>query len=460
MFDNHKCYGILGLARSGIAAARKIRLMNGKAFLSELKPRSEIAEAELLEQEFECEFGGHSDRLLQCDEWIVSPGIPLDSEIINKGNSKGIKMISELEFGYQIKHPESSLIAVTGSNGKSTTASLIAHILHNNPASQTICLLAGNIGDAFCSFPIEQPGYDYIVLEVSSFQLDLIETFKPDIAMVLNITPDHLNRYSAFRDYALSKFNVFKNQGKDQHAILNLDDVVTAGLDDSIASVRHYFTLDKANRMRRVPEAWLNGNVLETSISDFAVSIYELQIKGPHNWANALAAVLACQIAGLSNQDIISGLRSFKSLKHRLQYVSRVNGITFYNDSKATNTDSVKYALLSFEQPIRVIMGGSDKGEDFAVLTDLLEKHAKKVYVTGDTADKMRQAWFGKVPMVIISDFEECVRTAFSESMAGDNIVLSPACASFDKFRNFEHRGDTFIEIVRKIEGQYEKKSQ
>ncbi len=455
MFSQQKKYGILGLARSGIAAAYKIKSLVGIAFLSDMKQELEIPDSNQLKIDFKCEFGGHSDELLTCDEWIVSPGIPLTSPIIESGKAHHIPMISELEFGFQISSPKACIIAVTGSNGKSTTASLIAHIISQSGKK---CLLAGNIGDAFCNFPIEQPVYDFIVLEVSSFQLDLIDTFKPHIALLLNITPDHLNRYSTFKDYALSKFKVFLNQNLDDHAILNMDDVVIEGLEELVHSKRHYFSLERVSKVRRVPDAWLNNSFIEYKGGEQHFAVYDLQIKGPHNWANAMSAILACDAAGISHKNIAEGLKSFMSLNHRLQFVDTINGISFYNDSKATNTDSVKYALLSFENPIRIIMGGSDKGEDFSVLTEILQKNAKKVYITGDTSDKMRQAWFGKLPVSVIDNFEVCVQTAFKESLTGDNIVLSPACASFDRFKNFEHRGDTFIQIVKAIARENEKK--
>ncbi len=455
MFDKNKKYGILGLARSGISAAEKIKKLGGKAFLSELRNASEVPEAEYLCSKFDCEFGGHTEKMFSCDEWIISPGIPLTSDIIEKGRERSIPMISELEFGYQIKSKDSYLIAVTGSNGKSTTASIIAHIIQNSGKN---CILAGNIGNAFCSFPIEEDGIDYIVLEASSFQLDLIDTFKPDIAVLLNITPDHLDRYSSFKDYTLSKFNIFKNQNKTEHAVLFMDDEVIQGLEERIKAQRQYYSLLNTNQFRTTPQSWMNRCFIETTGDNLKFSIHDLQVKGPHNWANAMASVLTCRIAGLSNSEITHGLRTFKPLSHRLQFINTINGISFYNDSKATNPDSVRYALMSFEQPIRIIMGGSDKNEDFSLLTEILQKHAKKVYVTGATANKMRQAWFGKVPLTVINDFETCIRTAFEESMAGDNIVLSPACASFDRFRNFEHRGETFAQIVKKIAEENEKK--
>jgi len=455
MFNKNKKYGVLGLARSGIAAAIKIKELGGTAFLSEQKTEAEISDISNLKEAFECEFGGHSEKLLQCDEWIISPGIPLASEIVKLGKVHNIKMISELEFGYQIKSSDSVVIAVTGSNGKSTTASLIAHIMKK---SGNNCILAGNIGNAICEFPIEKPGIDVIVLEVSSFQLDLIDTFAPQIGLVLNITPDHLDRYDSFRDYALSKMKMFKNQTSQDHAILNMDDVVIEGLENFVHSQKHYFSINEINKMRNIPDVWLIDNNIEFNNGTTKINVSDLQIKGSHNWANAMAAIIACTIRCIKDDAIIEGLKDFPPLMHRLQYVKTINNVSFFNDSKATNTDSVKYALNTFEKPIRIIMGGSDKGEDFSVLTSLLQKRTKKVYITGDTSQKMMKAWEGYLNILAVEDFEQCVLKAYEDSVEGDIVVLSPACASYDRFQNYEHRGITFINIVKKIAEEYEKK--
>lgn len=448
MFDPTIKYGILGMARSGIAAAYKIKEFGGTAFLSELLWKDKIPQAAQLMKDFECEFGGHTDKLLSCNTWIVSPGIPLNVPIIKKARDKGIKLISEIEFGWQIKAPDSKVIAVTGSNGKSTTASLIHHILVSMGKKS---LLAGNIGDAFCGFPIHEPGYDFIVLEISSFQLDLIESFAPHIALLLNITPDHMNRYDSFDDYAASKMQIFKFQTPQDHAIVCLDSPESMARVLQIKSQIHYFTLtdDQAKA-----EAYFTDKFL--ALGDDQISMYEIPIKGPHNRLNTLASLLVPRILGLDMKSALDAVKTFKALPHRLEYVDSVNGVCFYNDSKATNTDSVKSALESFEKPIRIILGGSNKGEDFSVLTEALQKNAIKVYITGDTTDLMRQAWLGKVPLVCIDDFAECVRTAFEEANTGENIVLSPACASFDHFQNFEHRGETFKSIVQEIKREKE----
>lgn len=454
MFDIDKKYGILGLARSGIAAAYKIKTLGGKAFLSEIRKKEAIEMSDRLIQDFDCEFGGHSEKLFTCNEWVVSPGIPLSSEVIQKGRNRSIKMISELELGYQVKANDSRVIAVTGSNGKSTTASLIAYIIQQSGYK---CILAGNIGNALCGFEIEKNGIDYIVLEVSSFQLDLIDQFRPNVAILLNVTPDHLDRYESFQDYTMSKFKIFLNQTENDYAVLNFDDFISRQHLNLVKSNMHFFTLEQEHKTQKRISAWLEDRMIFFEKGNFVINIDDLNLKGPHNWSNTMAAIISCSCIGIDNETIMQGVSNFKPLNHRLQYVRTIRGVSFYNDSKATNCDSVKYALLSFNKPIRVIMGGSDKGEDFGVLTDLLHDRTKKVYVTGNTSSKMYDSWYGKVTLSVIDDFNQCIQTALDESEEGDIIVLTPACASFDKFRNFEHRGDTFIQIVNELADAYEK---
>ncbi|MDI9524043.1 MAG: UDP-N-acetylmuramoyl-L-alanine--D-glutamate ligase [Candidatus Cloacimonadota bacterium] len=450
MFDASRKYAILGLARSGIAAAYKIRELGGTAFLSDAQPIEKISGADTIASDFDCEFGGHSDRLFQCDTWIVSPGIPLNLPIIAKARAKGIELISEIELGFRVKSSDSKVVAVSGSNGKSTTVSLIHHILKNMGYNS---ILAGNIGSAFCCWPIEKPGIDFIVLEVSSFQLDLIDSFRPDVAVLLNITPDHLDRYASFADYAASKFRLFTNQTQTDTAVTCLDSEPIVERQHLIKSRLLRYSLTKS-----LPdcEAWPNRDAIQISLRH-KLPINELKIRGPHNHANAMAALLTVDALTHDISLAIEAAKSFEPLSHRLEFVAIINGIFFYNDSKATNTDSVRSALTSFDQPIRVIMGGSDKGENFSVLTELLKQRARKVYLTGGTMEKMRAAWEGKLELDCVDDFETCIRAAFADSVPGDIVVLSPACASFDHFRNYEHRGEVFKEIVHIIRSEYEK---
>jgi UDP-N-acetylmuramoylalanine--D-glutamate ligase len=446
MFDPSIEYGILGMARSGISAAAKISELGGRAFLSEKQSRESIAEADELSRIYDCEFGGHSDRLLSCPIWIVSPGIPLDVPIIEKGKAHGIKMISEIEFGYQIKAPDSKIIAITGSNGKSTTASLIHHILTNLGQKS---ILAGNIGDAFCSFPIHKPGIDYVVLEISSFQLDLISDFAPHIAILTNLTPDHLNRYKDFDDYCQSKMKIFSNQNEQDYAVIYKDSREISKRVGAIRSRMLSFSSDNDHA-----DAFRKGKFLH--VHDKEISVYDLKLMGMHNQLNVMAAALSVIALGFDASTALHASKSFRSLPHRLEFVGSINGVSFYNDSKATNTDSSKSALEAFERPIRIILGGSDKGEDYGLLTDSLQRHAIKAYIVGESKDKMRQAWLGKLPLAFFDDFEDCVRTALEESTIGDNVVLSPACASFDLFKNFEHRGESFKKIIRDLKREKE----
>ncbi len=433
--------GIMGIARSGLAAAYKIKELGGFPFLSEFKAADKIEGSENIIKEFDCEFGGHTKRLLKCDTIIVSPGISLNIPILEKAKKNNINLISEIEFGFLVKHPESKIIAITGSNGKSTTVSLIHHILQTAGYNS---VLAGNIGMAFCSYPIEKPGIDFIVLELSSFQLELIYKFKPDVAAILNITPDHLNRYNSLDDYALAKFNIFINQDKSDLAILNLDDAM---------SLKHRNKLDPEYfSLNSITDIYFNGR--QIIFGSELLNIDDSTIKGPHNIANIMASILAVSPFGIDKNTIEKSLSTFASLPHRLEFVAEVRGVKFVNDSKATNTESVKYALQSFDQPIRIIMGGGGKGEDYSILIPYLKKYARKVYLTGETRLEMKKAFSGSVDLAVFEDFEEAIRNAFKDAFTGEYVVLSPACTSYDMFKNFEERGNRFKETVLKLKNE------
>ncbi len=430
-------FGILGMARSGISAAAKIKELGGIAFISEYKNETEITNSKQIKETFQCEFGGHTKKLLQNDVLILSPGIPRDIPILKEAEKQNIKVISEIEFSYRIKHPHSKIIAITGSNGKSTTVSLIHHILQT---AEYKSILAGNIGTAFSSYPIEKENIDFIVLELSSFQLEIIDKFKADVAAILNITPDHLDRYDSFDDYAETKFNIFKNQNFQDLAILNLDDITSIKFTGKINSDLKCFSLNSNT------DIYFKENSIVFGSENF--STRNAAIQGPHNIANMMCAILAVSPFHIERDIIQQSLETFSPLAHRLEFVKEVDGIKFYNDSKATNTDSVKYALQSFDRPIRIIMGGAGKGEDYSILIPYLQERAKKVYLTGDTIDEMKKAFEGSVEIASIKEFEDVIQKAFSDSKEGDIIVLSPACTSYDRFKNFEERGNTFKKIV------------
>jgi UDP-N-acetylmuramoylalanine--D-glutamate ligase len=436
---NH--YAIIGIARSGIAVAKKLTELGGKVFLSDNKPIEKIENADYLQKHYECEFGGHSDRVLKADKIIVSPGVPLTCQILQKAKAKGIELLSEIELGYRLKSPDSKIICVTGSNGKSTTVTLIHHILLTCGYRS---ILGGNIGTPFTAFPIEKPGIDFIVLELSSFQLELVKHFRADAAIVLNITPDHLDRYKDFEHYARTKFNIFKNMTLNDLAILNLDDATVKMLSENVSATKKWFSLESKT------DGWKYKNNLIIEKEEYEIA--EIAIAGPHNQMNCLASLLAIAkyTIGKKNQ-VCQALKTFESLPHRLEYIRTINGIRFINDSKATNTDAVKYALLSYNEGVHIILGGSDKGEDFSILLPFLQRENVHIYLIGATRERMRSAFSEIIDFEECPDMETAMRLAYSAAAAGEVILLSPACASYDSFRNYLHRGDTFREIAQEI---------
>lgn len=432
-------YTILGLARSGIAAAYKLKELGYSPFLSEYKPAEEIEDYQQLMQDFCCEFGGHSPAALDCETMIVSPGIP-DIPILQTAKEQGIELISEIELGFRLKANDSKIIAVTGSNGKSTTVSLINYIFRQAGYNT---ILAGNIGQAFTSFPIEKPGIDFIILELSSFQLELIQSFRPDLAILLNITPDHLDRYQSFAHYAQTKFKLFQNQSARNLAIINLDDSEVTSRSNQIAASKATFSLSKPADIFADNENIISKNT--------KYALAQLSLPGPHNLANSMAAILAADYFAIPPVSIRSSLSTFRALPHRLEYVMSIDKIDFVNDSKATNTDSVKFALQSFGQPLRIIMGGRGKGEDYAVLNPFLAKHVSKIYLIGEAATEMAEAFSDICPIQKCSDLPNAVKAAYQQAEAGETVLLSPACTSYDMYKNFELRGDDFKQIVRKL---------
>ncbi len=431
------------MARSGLAAAKKIRQCGGVAYLSDNAKQDNIPSAKEILREYDCEFGGHSERLLQNDMLIVSPGVPLSIPIIQKAFRKKMSVISEIEFGYRIKHPESRIIAVSGSNGKSTTVSLIHHILASSGRKS---ILAGNIGNPLSSYPIEKSGIEYIVLELSSFQLELIEQFHAEIAILLNITPDHMDRYDNFAAYRKAKFNIFINQTDNDLAILNADD---PSIKDNMPQLKSRIRLFSSERKA---DCYWDNNRLICGVSSY--SIENTNLRGRHNFANMMAAILTAEELDVSHAAIQQAIESFKPLPHRLEYLETIKGVKFYNDSKATNTESVKQALRAFDTPIRIIMGGAGKGEDYSALNPLLADHAKKIYLYGESQDEMARSFPIEIAREKFVSFKSAIRKAFQDSEARDCIVLSPAATSFDLFKNYEHRGEVFRQIVMELKNE------
>ena len=442
-----KRVAVIGLARSGLAAARKLKEIGADPFLSDIRSKEELKDIITIISDFEYELGEHSGKILNNKLIIVSPGVPLDIPILEKAREKEIPIWSELEFGFQlVKDTSSKIIAITGSNGKSTTTSLIHHILKESGKN---ALLAGNIGLPFTSFPIEKGEYDFIVLEVSSFQLDAIERFKPDIAVLLNITPDHLNRYHTFDAYRSSKLRILENQTENNFAILNYDDDECKQLNKTGLSKKIFFSVkEKVNE-----KVWFQDDKIWIKSVDMTSHLFsnDLPIRGLHNISNAVASSLVGVLCGLKPDQIIAALKSFKGLEHRLEWVAEIDERIFINDSKATNCVSVEKALTSFDKPINLIMGGSDKNENFSSLISLIKKNVINLIVLGETKTQIVKTFKKFVNTIEVSDLQEAVQTAYKISEPGEYILLSPGCASYDMYNNFEERGKHFKQLVNTI---------
>lgn len=446
-----KKLGIIGLARSGDAAARLALEKGFEVFVSEIKDTPEIRRTadELSKLGAKIEIGGHSDKLLEMDTVVVSPGVPLDIPIIQRIRENRIKLISEIEFAF--RYCKGKIIAITGSNGKSTTATLTYEILKNCGLDT---YLAGNIGLPFSKIVTQTHPNSTTVLELSSFQLELLDTFKAYVSALLNLSPDHLDRYPSKESYYRAKMHIFDRQDQTDWAVLNADDKLVTELTSEIIARKLMFSaVGEVPRGTFVRDGYIwaifpgggETRILRTN---------ELGIPGPHNLYNALAAITSVIPLSPSLEPLRKTLRSFEGIEHRLERFLEHNDIIFINDSKATNPDSLKYALLSFDKPIILIAGGYDKGSDFNDVRELLRKKAKAVVFTGATAEKMASQLADVVKLSTIArPFEKAVETAISFAEPGDIVMLSPGCASFDEFNNFEHRGKVFKETVKKLLG-------
>lgn len=439
---------IIGAARSGVGAAKLVKKLEGIPFVSDFEKSTKVLESEKLLQEnkIDYEFGNHSERVYEADLMVVSPGVPSDSKVIKNALEKKIKVISEVELAFQ--NCKGKIIAITGTNGKTTTTSLCGHIFKTAMAKTYI---AGNIGYAFSEVALDTKEGDYVVLEISSFQLDFIESFKPNVAAILNITRDHLNRYeNKFENYIKSKLRIYSNQSSDDFLILNKDDEVVMNYLTEHKSKSFYFSNNnKVSNGCYVSD----GKIIfgKEDKTDFSFSLNELPIRGEHNFANAMAAVNAAKLCKLDNEKIKEGLRTFKGVEHRLEFVRELKGVKYINDSKATNVDSLWYALRSFEQPIFLILGGQDKGNDYNKVKQLIIDKVKKIYAIGSSADTVYNFFHKNVKVELKPTMEDVVISASKEAKENDIVLLSPACASFDMFDNYEHRGRVFKEAVKNL---------
>jgi UDP-N-acetylmuramoylalanine--D-glutamate ligase len=447
---NGKRVLVVGLGKSGVASALFLKAHGARVTVSDTKSGDELRNEipVLLDHGITVETGGHGERTFRGQDLIVvSPGVPVDAPPLVQARAAGEGVIGEIELAAQFL--PGPIVAITGSNGKTTTTALTGEIM---TAAGFPALVGGNIGTPAISLAERARPETVIVLEVSSFQLETIQTFRPKVAVVLNVTPDHLDRHGTFDAYVDAKARIFENQEANDFAVLNADDPTCVAM-----AVRTRAQVFWFSRQKEVQQgAWLrDGNILfrdsrveKAKPQREIMQASEIPLKGAHNLENVLAAVCAGALMGCAPEKIRQAVRDFKAVEHRLEFVATVRGVDYYNDSKATNVDATIKALESFPSNIHLILGGKDKGSDYTVLNDLLRQRVKRVYTIGAAAAKIESQIKG-AEIVHSETLENAIRKACGVAQPGDVVLLAPACASFDQFKSYEHRGKTFKEIVR-----------
>ena len=445
---NNKRVLVVGLGKSGVASALFLKSRGARVTVSDSKPESELRNEILilLEHGITVETGGHGDRTFRGQDLIVlSPGVPVDAPQLAQARNLGEPVIGEIELAAQFL--AGPIAAITGANGKTTTTALAGEII---AAGKFSTLVGGNIGTPAISLVDQAGPATWTVLEVSSFQLETIAEFRPRIAVILNITPDHLDRHKTFVNYVGAKARVFENQRADDFSILNADEPTTAGLADRTRAQLFWFSRNKEiekGAFARGTHIYFRDGHGEREIMPLA----DVPLKGAHNLENVLAGVSIGMLVGCQPEQIREAVRNFKAVEHRLEFVAKVAGVDYYNDSKATNVDATIKALESFPANILLILGGKDKGSDYTVLTDLLRQRVKRVYTIGAAAGKIESQIQGAAEVEHAETLENAVRRASESAVPGDVILLAPACASFDQFQNYEHRGRVFKETVQSL---------
>lgn len=469
-----KRVAIVGLGKSGIASSQLLCSLGARLIINDKKSKEEILnDIQIVKGKIEQIIGGgHPPEAFEnVDIIVVSPGVPLSTPSIVSAVYKGIPVIGEIELSWQILNlikENVKIIGITGANGKSTTSTLTYEILKRDGKK---VYLAGNIGypmaEVVLKFLNKEIDIEYLVLELSSFQLEGIKSFKPDFAAILNITPDHMDRYSGMKEYIEAKARIFQNQGGDDYLVLNMDDKNTLSAIENLRNVYlkkgklpHIFYF---SRFQNVYGAYLTNNEIRFNpreelpesvfleMENTALPVSTFKIKGVHNIENIMAAALLAFCAGCKGASIKEVVKEFPGLPHRMEFVRQFNGVTYINDSKGTNVDAVKKSLESFPGNVILIVGGRDKDGDFSQLRELVKKKVKALILIGEAKQKIADALGDLVSYYFENDMKSAVLKAKEIATAGDVVLLSPGCASFDMFKNFEHRGEVFKEIVNSL---------
>ncbi|HKO04790.1 MAG TPA: UDP-N-acetylmuramoyl-L-alanine--D-glutamate ligase [Candidatus Acidoferrales bacterium] len=438
---------VVGLARTGVATALFCAARGARVTATDSLAAGELAEAgtKLAAAGITLELGGHRRESFLAAQLIVpSPGVPFDQPDLLAARRNGVAVWSEIELAWRFLRGR--LLAITGSNGKTTTTALTGHILKT---AGLPVLVGGNIGTPLISLVEESRDDSISVVEVSSFQLEAIVAFRPDVSVYLNLTPDHIDRHGSLDAYAGAKARIFENQNREDAAVMNADDSASARY---VPEGPRVYWFSRKKEVAR--GAFVRGDDIMFCDGDAEARLgsrAEIPLRGQHNLENVLAAATAACLAGAAPRAIAVGVRTFPGVEHRLQFVAEIAGVQFYNDSKATNVDATEKALEAFPGNLLIILGGKDKGSDYAPLRPLLAERARRAYLIGAAAEKIAAQIEGAVPLEQCGALDRAVHAAFEAARPGDVVLLAPACASFDQFQNYEHRGRVFADLVRRL---------
>jgi len=442
---------VVGLGKSGVACARFLKERGGIVTATDFKAMDALDDDVhmLRELGIKVETGGHrTESFLDCGLIVISPGVPMSIQPIKEARQRGAKVISEIELAYNFI--ETPLIAITGTNGKTTTTTLIGEIFKR---SHKDVFVGGNIGNPLIEYVRLGSEAEYVVAEISSFQLEAIRDFRPKVVILLNISPDHLDRYPSYRDYVQAKRRIFINQREGDFAVLNADDQLVSQVGDSLRDVRKVCFRKEEKVAGGI---YLDGNSIVSEILEethrYPTEFFKM--KGGHNIDNIMASIAVTEICGCDPEDIEEAINGFKGLAHRMEFIRESSGVSFYNDSKATNTGAVEKCLESFDQPIILIAGGRDKGTGYNGLKHLIRKKVKQLILIGEASELIDQKLGVLTKSIKADTLQEAVELAWLNSSSGDIVLLSPACSSFDMFRDYKERGEAFKTIVKGLKSK------
>ena len=454
---------VVGFKRTGAAVGNFLARRHARVTITdmagekELEPSIEGVKEWIANGTIRLELGAHKKETFEtADLIVVSPGVPHTILPIKQAVAKNVPVMGEIELAYRfIKEP---IVAISGTNGKTTTTELLGHML---TCSGIKPFVGGNIGNPLIEYADQENKADVVVVEISSFQLDTVQSFRPSVGILLNITDDHLDRYDGMMAYALSKSRLFMNQTTEDIAVLNRTDIANYPFLADIKGQKYIFNLKKGQDMEAIPVhsragAIIDKEKIEVEFADTkdTLKIKEIPLAGDHNLENIAAASLGALAVGASITGIQTAIEDFKGLPHRLAHVDTIAGVSFYNDSKATNVDAVKRAVEAFSTPLVLIMGGRDKGGQFHLLKEILSEHVKTLVVIGEAAELIRDVFKENVAVIHAKDMKDAVNTAAGHAVTGDTVLLSPGCASFDMYESYARRGDAFEKAVTQLKNK------